>query len=600
MAGAIVLILIFMALMLGGRPLLRSRLSLAAGAVCLVMLAEGAGFAIAIACGVPLTDVSLLVIFLAVGVGVDDILVLTDAFDAADAWLPPEERLGEAFARGGTAIMLTSLTNLVAFLVASTSDLPAIAWFCATAGWVVLCLFLVTISMYAPLLVLDERRRGASRYDCVCCFQSPSSLVAQQGEDKDRRSPTGLRVRRWLKRVLVPLTADPLPAAISMLVLLGIAAAGAACLSMPQVFDVGLPLSGSFPEGSHVTEYLDEILPRHFDGMVDSLAVGVRGVDFADAAIQERMLELQRDFSRVDGVGEMRFLLPSLQSWVDCTAEGGATAELDFDSRVREFLSAPSFEDCNSTAAAAIVPSEFGQDVAWDADGARIEVLCMRASCVIATTVQGRIDFMKSVRSRFDSHGMPGFAFSYNFLFAARDERLWELIGSTLIYAGVAVILTAALFNHPLGSALIALCVAMVDLSLFAWMAAWDVPIDATSFICLAIAAGLSADYMLHQAHAVLGRGLPKTRADMPLLVEHALDTTGTSVLKGALSTLLGVLLLSGAPTMVFRLFFKMLFGIVVFGVLAGFIMFPASLTLCISARDALCRPSQGDRPAAA
>ena len=34
-------------------------------------------------------------------------------------------------------------------------------------------------------------------------------------------------------------------------------------------------------------------------------------------------------------------------------------------------------------------------------------------------------------------------------------------------------------------------------------MYVWDVPIDAASFVCLAMAIGLSVDYVVHLSHAV-------------------------------------------------------------------------------------------------
>merc|ERR1719443_1799187 len=122
----------------------------------------------------------------------------------------------------------------------------------------------------------------------------------------------------------------------------------------------------------------------------------------------------------------------------------------------------------------------------------------MTVNIKIPTTVQGRIDSMKSVRKTFASHNLEGFAFSYPFLFSDRDEKLWELIGTTLIYAGVSVVFVVAIFVHPVATALIGLCIFMIDFSLFGLMAAWEVPIDAMSFICLAMAAGLSVDYVVH------------------------------------------------------------------------------------------------------
>lgn len=480
-------------------------------------------------------------------------------------------------------------------MVASTSDMPAVSWFCAAAAWVVFCLFLVTVTMYGPLLVLDERRRSAGHYDCLCCVGTSPISVADSKDVGDKSLVASLP-RQWLKRILVPTTAKVLPAALSVLVLLALTVAGAVCVSMPEIYTVGIPLKGSFPDGSFVTEYLADIVPQHFDGMVEELNIVVRNVDFTDATIHRRLRALYSDFDKMDKVGKMRSLLQPLQAWENCTAEGALASALNFDMRVRAFLKSAPFLDC-SAALETVIPLEFSEDVVWSADGSRLQVLRSKTTIFLSETVQGRIDSMKSLRRQFESSGLPGFAFAYAFLFSARDEKLWELISTTLIYAGIAVVATAAVFNHILGTVLIGACVVMVDFSLFAWMLVLEVPIDAVSFITLAIAAGLSVDYVVHQAHAVFHGGLPKGKADMSTLVEHALDTTGMSVLKGALSTLLGVMLLSVAPTHVFRLFFKMLFGIVIFGVLAGFVFFPACLTLCMHVME-LFHPCCFSRPA--
>ena len=52
-----------------------------------------------------------------VGIGVDDIVVLVDAMDRTDPLRPMDERLGEAMRHAGSAVFLTSFTNLVAFIV---------------------------------------------------------------------------------------------------------------------------------------------------------------------------------------------------------------------------------------------------------------------------------------------------------------------------------------------------------------------------------------------------------------------------------------------------------------------------------------------------
>jgi len=505
--GGINLIFVFLALMLGGRPCTRSRLLLSLGAVCVIQLAEVIGFAVTAACQVPLTDMSLLLVFLAVGVGVDDIIVLTDAFDEVDLALPQHERLAKAFQHAGKAILITSVTNLTAFLVASTGDFPAVRWFCVAAGWVVFSLFVCSLTIYAPLLVLDERRRFAGRADCCLCCLSARPATAPSLNSPRSKSVIQRRLfRTSLKRIVSSLTSKPLPAAACMAILLGIAAAGVWCVSNPEIYTVGLPISGAFPDGSYLTEFLDETMPTYFGGMMDQLQIVVRDVGFEDAGIQDQLLHLHRTFMHIpQAVGNVTFFLLPMQEWEMCTQEGLAARNMDFGGKVKRFFASPGFAKCSKAAWGVpdfINPLEYGDDVSWNSDGSTLKAIQMELAVAFSTTVQGRIDAMKDIRKIFENQGLPGFVFCYTFLFADRDLKLWELIGSTLIYAGVSVVAVVSVFVHPLGAALIALCICTVDFSLLGLMALWDVPIDALSFVCLAMASGMSIDYVVHLAHS--------------------------------------------------------------------------------------------------
>lgn len=55
----------------------------------------------------------------------------------------------------------------------------------------------------------------------------------------------------------------------------------------------------------------------------------------------------------------------------------------------------------------------------------------------------------------------------------------------------------------------------------------------------------------------------------------------GSSVFHGAFSTFLAIVTLSPSQSYIFQTFFKMWFGIIVFGVANGFILLPVLLTLC-------------------
>ena len=88
---------------------------------------------------------------------------------------------------------------------------------------------------------------------------------------------------------------------------------------------------------------------------------------------------------------------------------------------------------------------------------------------------------------------------------------------------------------------------------------------------------GLSVDYCVHIAHAFVHA---EEQNDPTKRLKEALTSLGPAVIKGGFTTLLGVALLSLACSSVFRMFFKMLFLTVLFGVFHGVISLP--VMMCI------------------
>lgn len=62
--------------------------------------------------------------------------------------------------------------------------------------------------------------------------------------------------------------------------------------------------------------------------------------------------------------------------------------------------------------------------------------------------------------------------------------------------------------------------------------------------------------------------------------VRGALEQIGCAVLKGGMSTLLGVSLLAASPSAIFRIFFECLFSIVILGQLMGLTFLPSGAAL--------------------
>ena len=135
-------------------------------------------------------------------------------------------------------------------------------------------------------------------------------------------------------------------------------------------------------------------------------------------------------------------------------------------------------------------------------------------------------------------------AWSYYFLFSDRDRIATVLVAETLAFAAVAVVGTLLLFLHAVNVAIIAVGIAAIDGALFCVMYVWGVPLDAVAFICLAMAIGVSVDYVVHLSYAFEHHaGSPRERA------QAAVCGIGASVLKGGTSTFLGIVVLGAATS---------------------------------------------------
>lgn len=687
MALAVCSILLYMSALLGGAPPYDSRFLLGCGAVGTIVLSELAGFGLAALFGVPLTDVSLLIVFIVVGVGVDDIILCTDFVRATPAKLPLASRLAHGMAGAGSAIFLTSVTNLVAFLVAASVDFPGVRWFCMAAGIIVFVLFALTVTLFAALLHLDDRRRAARRYDCLACagggdgedgaregraaHTTSNALAAApadaappspaRGGDGCARTPGRMHARarmalraygRCITRPIVGLVVVAcfcavIPLGFVVAVPVGAARAGHARIdaraliprarARTQALKIGVDFEDNFPDGSYLARYY-----LHTDAFYEALSASSVltfererfDVDWADRAEQRRVLSLVRTLDEHPrSSGPIRSWLADYRAHVDrAAAQANRTEPVPpkwgggFYDGLRGWLDRTEPECDDDACTRIIIPRVYKQHIVWEDDGKEGDERRIRATRFLGEveapgTLQGRIDASARSRPRPAARHAPRVAhrasrtartrrraisrapgrwpmhaaavnefraaaqpqagalgaevYSYFFIFSDRDATVVRLITGTLLSAAGAVLAVLLLFLHVTTVLLIAIGIAAVDGGLFITMAFWDVPLDVGSFICLAIAIGLSVDYVVHLAHA-----FEHARGDAAERAIGALDEIGSAVAKGGASTFLGIVLLAGSESEIFRIFFKMLVATVVLGLLTGLVYFPAAATL--------------------
>ena len=99
---------------------------LANAGVFAVALGILAGFGLAMWCRVPFVSMVGVLPFLILGIGIDDMFILVDELDRQQTSLSVVETVKEVMARSGATITMTTVTDLVAFAVSTSTSFPAI------------------------------------------------------------------------------------------------------------------------------------------------------------------------------------------------------------------------------------------------------------------------------------------------------------------------------------------------------------------------------------------------------------------------------------------------------------------------------------------
>ncbi|CAH1968010.1 unnamed protein product [Acanthoscelides obtectus] len=104
--------------------------------------------------------------FLLMGLGVDDMFVIMACWEELteeDKKLPIHEKVGMMLKHAGVSISITSLTDVIAFLIGASTILPCLESFCIYAAVCVFTIFLFAITFFVACFVLDEHRIAKKR-----------------------------------------------------------------------------------------------------------------------------------------------------------------------------------------------------------------------------------------------------------------------------------------------------------------------------------------------------------------------------------------------------------------------------------------------------
>ena len=141
--------------------------------------------------------------------------------------------------------------------------------------------------------------------------------------------------------------------------------------------------------------------------------------------------------------------------------------------------------------------------------------------------------------------------------------------------------------SNLVATLIVAVSVFMTNLFLLGLIYYWGLTLNPVVMLNMTLSIGTSVDFSAHIAYAYLTEAIPEKKKhlyDTPAKIRNykarqALSKMGSSVFHGGFSTFIALSVLSTSKTYIFVAFYKLWFGIIVFGMANGFFLVPVILS---------------------
>lgn len=545
--------------------LLRSQSLLGVGAVATVSLSIMTSFGLLFAVGVPFTNMTQIFPYVMVGVALDDTFILVEAFNRTDQEKIAVDRVEDAINKVGMSIFISTLTSAFAFFLGYVGTLPIVRWFSLYAGTTIFIDFLYQITFFMALLVLDDCRIKARRYDCCFCFKSSAPRSSQRQQESSSVH------RKFMENYAIFLLQKPTKQVVlfTFACLLGFGIYGTT--HQEESFDFRDP----FPVDSPVRTYFEALTSYASPEAVFDLNIDVyfRNVDVPSHRVRDQMEAYVDELVDTPFVSKQprNFWLHDFEKYAAQTGNSTPSAIPSNNDQIAIFLNESG--------------QRFREHIVRDHNGSITASRCtlvMDKSSLFDTQVQ--IDTVKSLRAVTERQPLNQGTDDWRFFVFGNVLLTWELyfvITNEIVLTvaaglGGVFLICVAFIPHPIGCLLLTAIVAAIYVELMAFLRLVGVYINVASATALFMSIGLVLDYNMHIVVAYFDI---KDATSRNKRVTKVLTTMGVSISVGGFSTLLGVLPIVFASNFL-RVFFWTYLAIPILGIAHGLILVPVILSL--------------------
>lgn len=564
-----VLLAIYVVVFLGDFHSVRSHRLLGIAALVTTGLAMGTCFGLSSAVGMFFGPVHQILPLLILGIGIDDCFHITRSADEIclrpqDVHKPIETRIALALSQSGTAITVTSFTNVAVFLLSGISRLPALRYFALWAAIGIFFAWVYAITFYTAFVTLDFRRIDAQRLDCVPCVRRKTV-----NELNWFKKPPGSFSRFFSNQFGPLIMRNPVRIVLLALFAAGLGASIYGCTQLYLKFRFAF----FYPSGTSQRAYQDFIDDNFKIG--DPTFIYVRDNDMSTVKNQEEFLKLCNS----DGIIANNEYIQ--KNTVDCWFE--EMLKVTEPANGELYTPAEYIEAVKAFVAEGSPNNRYADDILFNEDNTEVISTRFSAKYVYRETNYDEIDGLESVRNAAaldafgTAEGVPA-SFPYTFFdtFTEQYAALPGEIGLSLGFASLAVaVVCLVLVGHPVVAVVSVIVVGIIIVGVLGLTYYTDINLNSVSVITLVLCTGIAVDFVVHIARAFLEHvGSRKERAI------KALGSMGPPVFYAGFSTFLAIIVLAGAESYIFRVLFLGFLFLIVLAFLHGLILGPILLSL--------------------
>uniref|UniRef100_UPI0037E9C71B patched domain-containing protein 3-like n=1 Tax=Semicossyphus pulcher TaxID=241346 RepID=UPI0037E9C71B len=502
--------------------------------------------------------------FMILGIGLDDMFIMISCWQRTRVLDSVPDRLAETYREAAVSISITTLTDALALFLGCSSPFGSVRSFCLYAGVSICFCYLYSITFLGACMALNGRREAGNRH-WFTCAKIPEDLPSRTSKafgiccvggsydritEKEETESMSLSFERYYGPFL---THKYMKVLVFVIYAGYLAVSIYGCLTLQE----GLDIRNLALDDSYILDYYNN--QRHyFSEYSCNVMVAVRQpLQYWAEDEQKNLHSCISNFESLNFVNGTLAWFLSFQEYANATNLDVSSREA-FQTHLHHFLERNSMfkDDINRTADNEIQASRF----------------------FIQTLNKTPMkDLMVGLRKTAQECPVdllvyhPAFIY-YDQYTVIRDSTIQTILVAVIVMLVVSLVL----IPNPLCSVWVAFAICSVIVGVTGFMAQWGVNLDSISMINLVMCIGFSVDFSAHISYAFVS----SLKSDVNEKAKDALARLGYPILQGALSTILGVVVLSMSGSYIFRAFFKIVLLVITFGLLHGLVFIPVFLTL--------------------